>query len=253
MALRVTRASDHTVTGLDPVRYCSIQDVLDELANVALDDDGNVLGALVDEASRTRKLEQEIAAARLWIEKKAGHDFEKHAEVAVYLNGTGGDVLELATRGFVPLLDISDLLVNGESLTLNEDFSADSQGRMDHFSETPQWYAHKRHHGTLFPRGPQNVSAKLTWGYASYPEDIVGAQAKKVVAELLRIAQRGDSAGGPEVGGGVGQIWFGNDLRVSVATKGRYADMIAELEADAKKVCYMYAIPKVRGAGVGRY
>ena len=72
----------------------------------------------------------------------------------------------------------------------------------------------------LFVVGTQNVVATLTWGYASYPRDIVRAQAMKVVADLLRFIDRSDSESG-EIPGGVSQIRFGNDLVVSTGNAGR--------------------------------
>lgn len=252
MSLRITRACDHNVTSASEPRYCSTQDVLDEVNSVAVDDEGNALGGIFQKAERARLLAAYITAARLWVEKKAGHDFEQHDEVLVYLDGSGSDVLDLSPLGFVPLLDVTDLTIDGYPQTLDVDYGADRAGRLFRVSSTGAASGKAYSRGATFPWGRQNVSAKLSWGYTEYPSDIVRAQAMKVTADLLRNAQRSDGAGGTDLPGGVSSILFGSDLRVDMPARGRYADMIADLEKRATSICLGYALPKVRGAGVRR-
>jgi hypothetical protein len=238
------------VEGLPDTRYCNFQDILDELSKTETDDEGNALGALLSDEQLQRKLDSYVVSARLWIEAdaQAGHDFDLHENVQVYLDGTGKDVMGLAQYGFYPLVDLTAMTVDGFAVRKDQDFTVTSRGIIRRNVSTsvipvkPVYLCYP-----LFSWGTQNVVITLTWGYQTCPKDILDAQTMKVVAEILRFVARSDSESG-EMPGGVSQIRFGSrDLWVNNGATGRYAQAISDLEREARQICWRHRIPKVTG------
>ncbi len=230
--MRVTQARDHQVSELEPIRYCTVDEVRRQVLRVEIDVQESPLGALLSSASFNDLVETYLVGARHWVEapEQAGHDFELHEDVEVYLSGHGESGLNLAPLGFVPLVEISGLTISGSAQVLNTDYVADSRGLLKQ-----AWVSSSQR--TLFTRGFQNITATLTWGYESYPEDIKLAQALKATADLLRFVERSDVENVP---GGMTQIRYGSDLVINTGTQGRYSRAIKDLEEQARRICLRY-------------
>lgn len=251
MALRVTRANEHEVSGLSEERYCVVGDVITELRKVEQDSVNNPIGNLLDTALRDTLIGSAITDARLWVEAsdQANRDFEHHESVDVYLDGSGTDAMDLSRYGFTPLLDISAVEIDGLAVDLDDDYVADARGRLRaNTNNYPSVYGKEPRWGDPFwAKGTQNVTATLTWGYTSYPSDIISATALKAASLILAWIARNDTEQG-DIPGGIRAIHYGNDLVVQTGEM-RYAGPIKWMESEARRRCLRYRVAYV-GAGV---
>jgi len=231
--MNVTRAKDHIVSGLDDQRYCEIDDVVRELRKVAVDSEGESLLAWLKSSERDDTIEAYIPDSRKWFCRKAGRDFDYHEAVNIAVDGSGKDALDLGQLGFSPLVAISSLVISG-SAQLSASYKAYPSGMLK-FAGTQDL--------PYFTRGPQNVTAKITWGYTPPPEDVIIAQARLVAADILSMLQAADlaEAGAP---GGVKQVRY-DDLTITVGNEGRFANHIKRLEKRALEAALSYATPLV--------
>jgi hypothetical protein len=205
-----------------------------------MDAENTPLAAILSGDEQNALLSTFISLARAWVEapSQANRDFEYHEDVEVYLDGTGGNGLSLAPLGFVPLIDISGIEIDGASVVEGTDYTCNSRGVLRSIavsSSTPQ-----------FTRGTQNIVATISWGYTEYPEAIKQAQAMKVVADLMGFIERSDSESG-QMPGGVNTIRFGSDLTIQMGSEGRYGRSRKELEKQAREICLGYRVTTAIG------
>jgi len=235
----VTRASEHTPTGLDDDRHCSQQQVMLWLRRVAADDANQTLLAWMSAGERQTDISLLIPDARSQIRSNswAGCDFDYHEDVAVALDGNNLESMNLANLGFSPLVDVTAITISN-SVEDTDDYRWYSEGRLDFASVESatylSWYS-----GPVFPWGTQNVELTITWGYETCPYDIQMAQAMVVAASLLQMLQQSDGVG-ETVAGSMQQIQYG-DLRISMGNKnGAYAYAIDNLMQGARERCLRY-------------
>lgn len=231
--MNTTCAKDHSVSGLDDQRYCEIDDVVREVRKVAVDSEGGSLLAWLRSNERDDTIEAYIPDSRKWFCRKAGRDFDYHEDVNIAVDGSGKDALDLGQLGFSPLVEISALVISGSAQVST--FYKEYPSGMIKFKGTQDL--------PYFTRGPQNVTAKITWGYVTPPEDVIIAQARLVAADILSMLQAADTAeaGAP---GGIRQVRY-DDLTITVGNEGRFADHIKRLEKRALDVALSYATPLV--------
>ena len=241
--MAITRASDHTVTGLSDERYCTVRDVINQLRQVAPDDNDLDLGAWLSAAGRDDAALSALVDARYWVEDKTGSDFDYHEDVAVELDGSGEGTMHLDLLGFVPLLEVTLLTVGGNPYNL-ANFATYQNGLFKYKKIAPRSrYTRSLAAARAFPDGTQNVAMTLTWGYPEYPYDLRMAQAKRAAAILLLNLEIAQTQAG-DVSGGLRELTF-DDFSIKLGSGGRYTAMVAQLQKDAKETCFRYRIPGV--------
>jgi len=249
----VTRASDHTVSGLSDERYCTVRDVLTVLRRVSVDDAYTTLGSWLSSDDRDEVIRFHIPDARMWVNGKAGHDFDYHEDVSIAVDGNGLDCLDLSHFGFVPLVSVSDLVITDDDQDA-DDYKYYSDGRIRPVQvvSTIKYTTGRTY--PFFLSGTQNVEMTVTWGYETPPYDIRVAQAKKVAADILGQLSAADNEDGV-IPGGATSLRYG-DLNIRMGSEGRYAAQILKLENDALETCLRHRFPKTLTANsraVGSY
>jgi len=238
----ITQAADHEVSGLSDERYCNVEDVITVLKRVSVDSEQETLGAWLDHETRDEVIRFYIPDARLWVNGKAGHDFDYHQNVAIEVDGNGLDCLDLSKYGFVPLLAVADLVISNSAQD-SDDYVYYSDGRIRPVEQvTSIKYTTGRPY-PFFLSGAQNVEMTITWGYVTPPYDIRMAQARKVAADILVELDTADAEDGV-VPGGASRLTYG-DLNIQVGTAGRFAAAVKALELRALDACRRHRFPKV--------
>jgi hypothetical protein len=243
----ITRASEHVANGALDERYCTIADVRHELRGVAIDNPTNNqdLGAWLSSTERNDVLLRALVDARMWVDDKTKRDFDYHKEVMVAVDGSGEDVLNLASYGFLPLYKVSFVEIDGRAHKPDKFALYPSTGRVKAKSYG-QASRYASRGSAAFPIGAQNVVLSLTWGYQHIPRDIVVAQARKAAALVLDQLERADLSTG-DVSPGFREVNYG-DVKIRMGDYGRYGLSIRRLEEQALETCMRYRIPLVESA-----
>jgi hypothetical protein len=159
------------------------------------------------------------------------------------LDGTDTQYLEFYRWGFIPLIEVSSLIVEGDEQDL-DDFVIYEDGRFGSvtwFSDTMQISSTAQ---TYFPLGRQNVEATITWGYTEVPVDIVLASVYMVGYHLAILMDAMQDLNGAGMIHGVTSVKYG-DMTIGVGGKGVYDRLAERLKAAAIKICGGYYNPIV--------
>lgn len=196
--------------------YCQSPEVLALLV-------GFDLSRLGDQEAVEERLAQLLPLTRRAVDSAAGHDFFWHSEDLVVLDGNGQDRLSLLEAGTLPLSQVQQLTIAGQVVP-NEDYLVYEQRAEIQLRPAASV-------GGRFPRGQQNVTVTVDWGYPQVPADVALAQAKLTAAQLLsEAAGEKISAAGLSLG----------DYSVRYAPAGKYGAVIAALVREAQELLRPY-------------
>lgn len=225
-------ANEDTGRGLET--YCDRRDVILLMHGIMADAEGDALEAYASSQTLNQILNTILPDTKRSLDDDCGRDFDYHAEVEIAVDGPGGDEINLGYWGFLPLLDVDAIAVDGSAETLT-DYTWDTRGIV---RPTDYWGGYP-----IFTRGYRNVTMTITWGYDAPPADVIAAQAKLAAIEMLgRISAA--NAAEPGMIGGSQQVRFG-DLTISNYSRGRYSPTIDRWQADVNKVINRYRILQV--------
>jgi hypothetical protein len=196
--------------------YCRVEDVLRLLS-------GYDLSRLGTEEDLTARVGELLEPTRCAIDTAARRDFFFHAEDEVLVDGSGHERLVLAPLGMAPVEAIEAISVDGASVASDEYVFYGEEGTI-RLRRTGRL-------GGVFPRGVQNVSLILDWGYPAPPAEIGLAQAKLIGAQLL--AELAGERGSVE------SMRLG-DYSVSYDAGGEHAKTIGRWVEDAGRVAAVY-------------
>jgi len=189
---------------------------------------GYDLSALGGEAAVTERIQRLLPQTKAALDRAANRDFELHEGDSLTVDGTGHSWLFLFRYGRAPVLRVNSLVVNGEAVDSSRYVVYDREGYLRLVDNQADFFANPAGGPSpAFPKGAQNVTVSLDWGYVLVPDDIVLAQAKLVGAELLTEAGGGLS-------GGVESQQIG-DYKVTYGTQGAYAGVIARWLDDVRR------------------
>lgn len=239
--MAITKASEHSVSGLSSLRYCDVDDVLLLMRKVSMDTARQTLGAWLAASDRDRLISLYVMGSRRWIDERANRDFDYHNGVAIEVDGSGLDALNLAQLGFTPLISVSNLTVSGSDID-EDDYKVYPAGLLKFNQSVQREYLSQRK-VPFFDLGTQNVTMTATWGFSAPPDDIRLAHARKVIADVLADLQTADSEEG-ELPGGVRQVRYG-DLTITSGDEGRFASYISRMERLARQTCFSYRKPRI--------
>ena len=242
--MSINRASDDEIEGL--TTYCTKKDVLTVARGVNMDDRRSatsVLSSLGTDDERDELIDTYLPDSFRQVNQWARRDFGYHADVAIALDGPATDDLALWQLGFWPLLEFASLVV--DDIAIDDDYYKVYLGEARvHYigSLPPSWQSEpiiRRVTGAFFSQGSQNVEATISWGYKSAPSDIVLAQARETLAQILMTfpAINDPRETGPP--GGAESVADGQ-YRIYLPKGGRYAPAITNLEMMAKRTCFSY-------------
>ena len=244
MAITVTHAKDHQPT-VALATYCTPNNVLDRIPGLNIGDDLEPLANLGATAQRDALIARLLPVAKLKVDRYAGGDFDYHNDVDIKLNGNGEDRLELEHFGFVPLLEVTSLVIDDSTME-TDTYEWTSRGTIAYSGETiTEATGLKTNLATgFFPKGEKNIELNVSWGYESVPVDVVYAAENFVVADLLfqlaaATANTADALAGGDVAISIG------DLRVQPKTGWKYSSLAERLEKEAKGVLKTYK-PRIR-------
>ncbi|MFQ6133529.1 MAG: hypothetical protein ACE5R4_15910 [Armatimonadota bacterium] len=194
---------------------------------------GYDLSSLGDDTVLSERIEQLLPATRAAVDRAAGRDFELHQGDSLTVDGSGHSWLFLFRYGRVPVVQVSSVVVNGETVDPNRYVVYDREGYLRLVEDRTSFFANPAGGSApAFPKGVQNVTVSLDWGYDPAPDDIVLAQAKLVAAELLAQAGGGMS-------GGVESQKIG-DYSVTYGAQGAYAGVVARWLDDVRRTISEY-------------
>lgn len=240
--MSITRASEDAG---DKTEYCSVQDVRVHLAGIGADVAGDPFAAFLgwDSGVVEQKISALLPVAKKEIDRYAQRDFCLHEEVDVVLDGTGTQYLEFYRWGFVPLVEVSALTVEGDVQDLG-DFVIYEDGRFGSVTWFTDMLELSANSWTIFPVGRQNVEATITWGYTTVPADIMLASVYMVGYHLAILMDSMQDLNGQGMIHGVTSVRYG-DMTIGVGGKGVYERLATRLKDAAVKICGGYYNPIV--------
>jgi len=238
--MSITRASEDAG---DKTEYCTVQDVRIHLAGVGEDDAGDPFAAFWGADIFDQKVAALLPIAKREVDKMAQRDFCYHKEVDIYMDGTGGQYLPFHRFGFVPLLEVKSLTVEGDEQNL-DDFVVYQDGRFgsktwldtddELASNTWMW----------FPLGRQNIELTITWGYEDVPADIMLASVFMVGHFLAVTMDAIQDRQKPGMLSGMTSVRYG-DMTLGVGGIGVYERLAKRLKDAARARCGEYFTPIV--------
>jgi hypothetical protein len=197
---------------------------------------GYDLARLGDAQALADRIGELLPITQQAVETQAGRDFVWHGGDTVVLDGSGSDRLSLVEAGTVPVAAVDQVCLQGRLLPGNERVLPASA-----YVVYPQAGEIRLLRGAgggeRFPRGRQNVSVTLDWGYEQPPVDVGLAQAKLTAAEVLAEAT-GETA--------TAQSLTLGDYAVRYAAEGQYGAVISRLVAEAGELLRPYRRFKMR-------
>jgi hypothetical protein len=194
---------------------------------------GYDLSAIGDADALATRIEQLLGPTRRAIDLAAGRDFLYHDGDVALVDGSGHDVLHLRRHGYVPIVAVHSVAVNGQAWDPEGYVVYEAEGYLRAVAPGGSFFASPP--GTdavVFPIGARNVAVTLDWGYPTPPADIVLAQAKLAAAEVL--AQAGGA-----ISGGVESQTVG-DFSVRYGRDSAYAGTIRRWATEAEDAASRY-------------
>jgi len=241
--MAITKASDHIPT-TPLTSYCSPDDVKIYLAGVAADDADNTFEAILSHSKVDQKLAKLVQVAKRLIDKRVGHDFDLHRDVEIAVDGEGSEALLLGKYGFVPLIDITTLSIDGSSESL-DDYVTYSNGMIARTTFTTDETLPYTGGIRTFTRGRQNIVATISWGYTSVPVDIEMAAAYWTGALLLNPLDAAIDNRAPGISSMARSMTYG-DLKIDMgSTHPSYYALSERLKKLAKSILDNYVVPYV--------
>lgn len=240
----IQKASEHTPTS--PVTsYCTEADALTFLKGVARDDNRGTLRSLWQRSEIAELIGAYLPVAKLDIDAATGIDFDYHEDVAIAVDGEGGEWLDLGRLGFKPLLSISALTISGTAEDV-DNWLTYQDGRLARVNNPGEGSVIPVPWMRPFPHGRQNVAATITWGYAEadIPADIKLACALKAGLRMLDIADHVPDQNDPGLLGAYQTVQFG-DVRVSTGTVGVYGRLVRTLKERYREIVNRYRTIRV--------
>lgn len=236
-SMAIQKASEHVNT--EPLTsYCSADDVRIYLAGLGADDEQNFLGSYFDAGTADAKLGKLLKQAKKMVDKTVGHDFELHEDVEIVVDGNGLPELQLNKYGFFPLIDLTELAIDGYAEVVT-DFEVYTDGRLacptihSAIGEVP-WRSWGK-----FPRGRLNIEATISWGYEEVPIEIEMATAYFVGYHLLNQLRPVKDLTSPGIAPDITSISYG-DTKFNVSSEGRFSSLALWMLKEAKKLCQGY-------------
>lgn len=246
--MAIHRASDDTP---DITTYCTVQDVLDEAIGIDPDDNHNDLSRLMQGGrgiqGRDAFIRRRFAETFRLINRWSRRDFGLHEDVDVVLDGDATNVIMWMEYGFYPLREVNSIALDGVDYDADayENYLGEESVTME--ADLIAWdppSVRRTYSSGLFPAGVQNISANISWGFETPPEDIVAAQAMLVLSRVLFRYPAIQDPRDPNMPAGV-RIVAQGDFRVNTGSKPQYWDQAQQLENEAKAICFTYQRARV--------
>lgn len=194
---------------------------------------GYDLSGIGDDQAVSDRMRQLLGATRRAIDLAADRDFLYHDADVVTVDGSGHDALHLNRWGYVPIVAVHSVAVNGQEWPPEAYVVYGAEGYLRAVEPGAGFFANPTgSDAVVFPVGAKNVTVTLDWGYVTPPADIVLAQAKVAAAEIL--AQAGGA-----ISGGVQSHSIG-DFSVTYGRDSAYAGTIERWMADAQATASRY-------------
>lgn len=246
MAYRITTASEHIPD--EPILYCTRDNVLAWLNRVNVGDDTTAtqpLANLGTTGERDDLIDVALEPAKLRVDGIAGRDFAYHEDVDIAINGNGLDRLDLSMFGFIPLLELTDLVID-DSTVDTDDYEYNRRGWIQYNGGVVSELTIFKYQftGGFFPKGSTNVEAKITWGYETPPADIVKASAFFVIGDLLAFLEAVSGNTDEPIGEGDVSLRLG-DVSITQRQSSKYGSLRKYVETQATNICKKYR-PRLR-------
>lgn len=236
----ITRASEDAG---DKTEYCTVQDVRTHLAGVGMDDAGEPFGAFWSSDVFNERVRKLLPVGKKEVDRMAGRDFCYHEDVDIAMDGAGTQYLPFDRFGFVPLIEVSELSIEGTVQDLT-DYVTYQDGRFGPVT----WFADNTELTSTswmnFPLGRQNIVMTVTWGYTDVPVDMEVAAAYMVGYHLAITMDSAQDLQKPGLIGGATTVKYG-DMTIGIGGKGLYERLAARLKSAASQLCGGYYTPIV--------